>query len=124
MRVLHDIFPARVLVAPPSHSVPLAELTTKTSKPMPPTRLVEAVRILITDSHVLIAADSHVGPVTIFSEKISQLNWSGSRNKESSLVTETGKMLVFVRDDNCGCGSKLRTWNPYNTLNSSKDPIE
>jgi hypothetical protein len=104
--------------------VPLAQLTTKTSKPTPPTRLVEAVRILITDSHVLIAADSHSGPVTIFSERISQLNWSGSRNKESSIVTESGKMLVFVRDDNCGCGSKLRTWNPYNTLHSSKDPIE
>lgn len=124
MRVLHDIFPARVLVAPQNHGISLEQLTTKTSQPQPPTRLVEAVRILVTSSRVLIAADSDRGPVTIFSEPIEQLNWSGSVRTESSLITSTGKTIIFVRDDNCGCGSRLRSWNPYNTLHSSKDPTE
>ena len=124
MKVLHDIFPARVLVAPQNHGIHAEQLTTKISQPQPPTRLVEAVRVLITDSRVLIAADSHKGPVTIFSEPIEQLNWSGNARTESSLTTSTGKTIIFVRDDSCGCGSRLRSWNPYNTLHSSKDPTE
>lgn len=124
MKILHDIFPARVLVAPAHHEVPLLEMSTNTSQPQPPTRLVEAVRILVTDTHVLVAADSSKGPVTIFQERVSDFHWSGSREKDSHVRTETGKMLAFSLDKGCGCGSRLRSWNPYNTAYSVKDPIE
>jgi len=50
------------------------------------------------------------------------VNLSGSRDVDSQLLTESGKGLAFRRQDNCGCGSRLRAWNPYKTLNSIKDP--
>jgi hypothetical protein len=33
--------------------------------------------------------------------------------KVHRVITETGKLIAFKKDDNCGCGSRLRSWSPY-----------
>lgn len=127
MHVTFDLFPARVLVIPPGEELDALDyetlefLTTVKSA-----RRVEAVRIVITEATVLIAADSHTGPVLIFQEKYDpdSLILNRNRSKPMRLRTRNGKVLVFQKDENCGCGSRLRTWNPYRTVYSTKDPIE
>jgi hypothetical protein len=32
------------------------------------------------------------------------------------VTTESGKLIAFSKDDNCGCGSRLRSWNPYGSI--------
>lgn len=125
MRVVFDLFPARVLVFPEENDPGSAtELTT--SSQVPGSRRVEAVRIILTEKTVLIAADSNNGPVLIFREKYRPGGVFLQRNKKkpSRIVTESGKVLLVEKDENCGCGSMLRGWNPYRTEYSTKDPIE
>jgi hypothetical protein len=58
----------------------------------------------------------------VFQEKYSKdelLGPEGSK-KTYKLTTESGKMLAFQKDTNCGCGSRLRSWNPYKTLTSQR----
>jgi hypothetical protein len=128
MRVVFDLFPARLLVisadTAPTDEAELAALTPVSKAPG--SRTVDAVRIILTENTVLVAADSNNGPVLIFREKYARDSVSLQRNrkKPSRVVTESGKVLVFEKDENCGCGSMLRGWNPYRTEYSTKDPIE
>lgn len=118
MRVIYDLFPARVRVIPADSvtSSEFAEATVLTR--IAGSRMVDAVRIVISDDTVMIAADSSQGPMLIFREKYSTENLDLKKDRKafSRLVTDSGKMLVFHKDDNCGCGSRLRGWNPYRTL--------
>ena len=111
MKIIYDLFPAKIT---------LSDATGKVH------RTVEAVRLVITEDTIFIAGDSHKGPTLIFREKYSteDLQLDKSRDADSRVTTINGKVLVFKKDQNCGCGSKLRSWNPYNTVYSSKDPTE
>ena len=127
MRVVFDMFPARVLVIADQESnadLNLEDLTYTTR--VPNSRKVEAVRVVLTEATIMIAGDSSNGPVLIFQEKYdpSTLVLNKNRSKPGRLTTLNGKILVFQKDENCGCGSKLRAWNPYRTVYSTKDPIE
>lgn len=118
MKVIYDLFPARVRVIP-SERISREELSTTTvTTRIPDSRMVDAVRIVISDDTVMIAADSSNGPTLIFREKYSKedLDLQKKPKSISRLTTSTGKMLIFEKDSNCGCGSRLRGWNPYRTL--------
>jgi hypothetical protein len=129
--VKYDIFPAKVIVSPPQKKDKDNKDTFSYDdlhyySDLTGARRVEAVRIVITEKTVLIAADAQAGPMLIFKEKYDSdsLFVQKNKSKPSRLRTESGKILVFQKDDNCGCGSRLRTWNPYRTVYSTKDPIE
>lgn len=125
MKVVFDLFPARARLTPPEHLGELdgyGEITVLTR--LPQSRYVDAVRIVISDSRVMIAGDTSKGPALIFNERYSPTSAVLNRKGTSRLITETGKLVVFDKDNNCGCGSRLRGWNPYTTLNSINDPTE
>ena len=127
MHVVFDLFPARVLVIPPSDELnALNYEEIQVLSAVKSSRRVEAVRVVLTEATVMIAADSDTGPVLIFQEKYdpASLILSKNRSKPMRLRTLNGKVLVFQKDENCGCGSRLRSWNPYRTVYSTKDPIE
>ena len=118
MKVIYDIFPARVRVVP-EKKISADEFSTATvTTRIGGSRMVDAVRIVLTNDTVMIAADSSQGPMLIFREKYSTENLKLDRSKDgtSRLTTDSGKMIIFQRDSNCGCGSRLRGWNPYRTL--------
>lgn len=122
MRAVSDVFPAIVWLAPPN-SVGLDEL--KIPGPSPEgTRKVDRVRVVLFGDSVLIAQDSPEGPKLVFKEKYSYRHVDG---KLQSVLTESGKVVAFIKDANCGCGSRLRSWNPYgqnNSVYSNQDPVE
>ena len=122
MRILIDLFPARARLVPSDSTdgVSLEEMTVTTR--VPQSRAVDAVRVIVTTDNVLIAADTPRGVALIFREKYSSDTLELDRRGVSRLVTSTGKFVVFDKDNNCGCGSRLRGWNPYSNLDSSKDP--
>lgn len=133
--VKYDIFPAKALVSPPQKKKSAPDDNEYATfnyddlhyySELEGSRRVEAIRIVITEKMILIAADGQNGPVLIFKEKYDRdsLFVHKNRAQPSRVRTETGKIIVFQKDDNCGCGSRLRTWNPYRTMYSTKDPIE
>jgi hypothetical protein len=122
LRAVSDVFPALVWIAPPN-SVGLDEL----SIPGPSaqgTRKVDRVRVVLLGDSILIAQDSPQGPTLVFREKYTHRHVDG---KLQAVLTESEKVVAFIKDASCGCGSRLRGWNPYgqnNSVYSSEDPTE
>ena len=122
MRSVADVFPALVWLAP-ADSIGLDEL--KIPGPSPEgTRKVDRVRVVLLGDSVLIAQDSPEGPKLVFREKYLHRHVDG---KLQAVLTESGKVVAFIKDASCGCGSRLRGWNPYgqnSSVYSSQDPTE
>lgn len=122
MRAVSDVFPALVWVAPPD-SVGLDEL--KIPGPYPEgTRKVDRVRVVLLGDNILIAQDTPEGPKLVFKEKYLHRH---VEDKNQAVLTESGKVVAFKKDASCGCGSRLRGWNPYgqnSSVYSSQDPEE
>lgn len=121
MKILVDIFPAHLQVAPANALSDISELN-----PSPARNglfYVATTRSLITEEDgiqkVIVAVDSPDGAQIIFLEEIEDA-FEDKTTKTYRIVTKSGKMLAFTKDTNCGCGSRLRAWNPYRTLHSNR----
>jgi hypothetical protein len=128
MKVLHDFFPATVLAVPAGAVEDFTTLSTLERAPEGG-RFVERTRVVVlTDDQnrrqIMVAADHHSGPRLIFHERLSNFNWSGDRKVDSQALTESGKIIVFRYVQGCNCGSRLRSWSPYRTMDSIKDPTQ
>lgn len=122
MRAVSDVFPALVWLSPPN-SIGLDELKIPGKAPEG-TRKVDRVRVVLIGDNILIAQDSPEGPKLVFKEKYISRHVDG---KLQAVLTESEKVVAFIKDSSCGCGSRLRSWNPYgqnNSVYSSQDPEE
>ena len=116
MKILFDLFPAVLVAAAPGLLEDLDQI-----RVVPPTEeafMVDKCRIVVDEDLIIVAVDSPEGAKIIFQEEYDV--FIKNRPGESKILTKTGKMLAFKRDDNCGCGSRLRSWNPTRTLNALK----
>jgi hypothetical protein len=122
MQIKHDVFPAFVGVA--QHDL-LETLQDLRSAPITTgAHQVTKARIVVTDEVVMVAVDSNEGPMIIFREAYTEFHKSNVKTEDSYIKTVTGKMIAYKKDENCGCGSRLRSWNPYRHVYSTKDPVE
>jgi len=115
-----DVFPALLRLAP---SDSLSDITTLNIRGEAPegTRFLDRCRVVILRDQIMVALDSPTGPQLVFREKVVETRHV---DKTSYAKTESGKILAFTKDENCGCGSRLRSWNPYgNIISSSEDPV-
>ncbi len=88
---------------------------------------LSVTRVFVTENQIIIARDSNAGPHVVFTENYdpTTLHKSPKRSDDSHLITLSGKVIAFRRDEQCGCGSRLKSWNPFrNIVMSSKDPTE
>jgi hypothetical protein len=119
MRVLLDRFPCHLAAMAAGK---IEDVTTMRSyEPTKGSKYLEITRVIITDEHVIVAKDGPEGPQIVFRETYEEFIPSEKAIQDSFVVTSSGKMLAFKKDTGCGCGSRLRGWNPYATLNSIKD---
>ena len=118
MKIDYDVFPAHASVASASYVGVL-----QAHPPTDGTAYLQTSRVIIfsvEDSQViLIAQDTPEGAQVVFQEKIAEFDLS---EVQYFGTTVSGKRFAFKKDTNCGCGSRLRSWNPYKTLSSIKDP--
>jgi hypothetical protein len=119
MKIVHDVFPAFVAVAP-ADTMEISELRSQPHS-KGSYQLTKA-RVVITDERVIVAHDGPQGPVIVFSEGYEHFNKSEDKKLDSHVISLTGKMLAYRKDENCGCGSRLRAWNPYRHVYSTRDP--
>lgn len=108
--VIYDLFPAAVLVTPrdPETNEMLTDHTFE----------IGSARVVVTEDRALVAIDSPTGPVMVMDVPYTPGNFTkaSSMYKDSTVTASTGQTLVFKKDDSCGCGSRLRSWNPYSTI--------
>jgi hypothetical protein len=126
MQVQADVFPAFVAVAPADLEIALGDLVS--APPSPGAFQVAIARVVITGDRIIVAQDQGNGPTVVFSELIKpETYWKSYdiRTIDSYVETISGKKLAWRKDSACGCGSRLRSWNPYaNIMNSTADPTE
>jgi hypothetical protein len=115
-----DVFPALIKLAPPGSLSDYTTLQTTGDVPQG-TRRVDRSRAVVINNVLIIAQDSPEGPLVVFKEAIEGMTQEG---KTSHVLTVSGKIIAISKDDNCGCGSRLRGWNPMGSaiLTSSGDP--
>jgi hypothetical protein len=107
-----DVFPAEALFFPPDTASDIDALTMQTPLPAAGKRLGR-IRIVVINDGILIGQDSPTGIVVIFKEAIVQYK---KENRVHKAQTASGKFVIFSKDTNCGCGSRLKSWNPYGKI--------
>ena len=125
MSTRHDVFPAFVTFVGSQVETPLLEV--RSAPPFPKgSHHLDKARVIVNGNHVLIAVDGNTGPQIVFDEQIdpAQFYKSNVRTEDSSFVTLGGTKVAYKKNEACGCGSRLRSWNPYRNLYSTQDPTE
>jgi hypothetical protein len=119
MKKYMDIFPAILKIAPSGSITDIDSLTLRGDAPKG-TRRLDRCRAVYMGETLRVVLDSPEGPKMVFQEKVSE---HLSKAKTHWIRTESGKVFVIEKDNNCGCGSRLRSWNPYgNHISSNQDP--
>lgn len=117
MRIIIDLFPSHFVAAPAASYEPLTDLK---SQPVPKDAgYVSKARVVVTEELIAVAQDGPTGAQIVFQEAYTEPPII--KDGEYWLTTKSGKQLSFKKDTNCGCGSRLRSWNAYRTLTSIKD---
>jgi hypothetical protein len=112
MKVHADVFPAAIAIAPPGLEIDFDNFGPRGGGPEG-TRRLDRCRIVVVNDRIMIGLDSPEGPKLVFQEKYVSHKKEG---KHHIVQTIEGKTLIFRKDDNCGCGSRLRSWQPYGSI--------
>jgi hypothetical protein len=123
MRIIADIFPADFSGTAAGTFTDVALLNPITTND-PRVSYIATTRIIVTETHISVASDSPSGPNLVFHEPYAQFFPPTEKNGAYRAILKSGKFVAFQKDDACGCGTRLRSWNPYKTLNSINDPTE
>lgn len=118
-KIILDRFPCHLVAAPADFTEDVTTL--RSFEPTPGATYQEVTRVVVTNKKVIVAKDASTGPQIVFKEDYDQYISSEDVGEDSFIVTASGKMLAFKKDRGCGCGSRLRGWNPYKTVLSMKD---
>jgi hypothetical protein len=114
-----DVFPAIIRLAP-TGSVDDQGSFSVTGDAPAGTRRLDRCRVVIVNDVMMVVVDSPEGPSLVFREAVEGVSTSGGITRAT---TRSGKVVAFTKDHNCGCGSRLRSWDPYGAVvNSSEDP--
>jgi len=118
-KIIMDRFPCNLVAVPAGFTDDVTSLSSQ--PPTKDTKYLDVTRVIVTDETIMVAKDGPQGPQVVFRETYTTFEPSKDAGEDSYVVTTSGKMLAFRKDRGCGCGSRLRGWNPYKTLNSIKD---
>jgi hypothetical protein len=119
-KILLDVFPANVIVAPETSTLDADTLDPVPD--VPETLYREVTRIVVTQDRIIVAQDTPTGAQIIGNELYNQETFRQGTKPDFRTYVETasGKKIAFYKDNGCGCASRLRSWNPYNVIMSSK----
>jgi hypothetical protein len=127
IRPLADVFPAYVTIAtPPAVLIdPTTSLPTPIRSTTPPSNLppgsahYDKARVIVTSQGAFVLIDSTSRPGT--AERALALpllpgtlpQGVATRTSDATITTANGTTLAWSRNPGCGCGSRLRSFNPY-----------
>jgi hypothetical protein len=123
--VKHDLFPSFVIFTAPDEETPVDKLTSAPPNPRK-AKTFDKARVVISNNQIVVAVDGDKGPNILFRESFETENFvkSTDASVDSYVTTNTGIKIAYRKNTACGCGSRLRSWNPYTTMNSTADPTE
>lgn len=111
-----DLFPAVVVIYPsvvvcgwesPFSAVGLSDSGGK---------IFSDSRVIVHKNLVIVGINSARGPVLGFRAEVAEVFKDG---RFTRVLTTNGDLVVFAPSKGCGCGSRLRSWNPYGNIVSA-----
>ena len=113
MKILQDLFPAEAILRPATDQ-PLNTFDFSVAE----RHDITAVRIIVTPTHIIMAQDGPGGAQVIFKEEYDPGLYirDAERRGLHRIQTRAGRQIAFHITSSCGCGSRLRSWNPYKAL--------
>lgn len=95
-----DLFPAVISTKDPANPLPNTQLG----------GVLDSKRVIVTDTKVLIFADSPTGPILLHDWNLVDI--TGKSTVGWTIETED-RLILVRRSGGCGCGSRLRGLRPY-----------
>ena len=113
MKILQDLFPAEAILRPATNQ-PLNTFDFSVTD----RHDITAIRIVVTPTHIIMAQDGPGGPQVIFKEEYDPGLYLRNTDRRGlhRIQTLAGRQIAFHITSSCGCGSRLRSWNPYKAL--------
>lgn len=113
-----DHFPAIVAVYPP-------DVVSGFEKPFETVgvadnggKIFSDCRFIVHNNFVIVGASTVSGPQVVFRASVAELFVVKPYTR---VLTVENFLVVSTRSKGCGCGSRLRSWNPYgNVVRSSR----
>jgi len=113
-----DVFPALVSI--------YSDATTRGwEKPFPIAGLSDAgaikfteCRVIVHKNKIIVGAETGRGPSKVFEADVAEVF---VEKPYTRVLTTDGQLVVFALSKGCGCGSRLRSWNPYGNVVRSKN---
>jgi hypothetical protein len=115
-----DIFPAVMKIAPAGSLDDFRALVPVGAAPEG-TRKLDRCRVTVVNNTIFVVVDSPTGPELVFREKVQDFE---KIDKIGHILTESGKIIAVTKDANCGCGSRLKSWNPFGAIAMSMEDPE
>jgi hypothetical protein len=75
-------------------------------------------RVIVHKNRITVGIDGPRGPQVFFSAEVQEVLKVPS-TQFIRVITTDGHLVVFSRSKSCGCGSRLRSWNPYGNIVSA-----
>lgn len=113
-----DLFPALVTIYPPhlldGHEFPFESFGVFNDGG---SRFFES-RVIVHNNQVIVGSDTARGAQTMYKAQVQSVSKIAEYTR---VLTVDGNLVVFAPSKGCGCGSRLRSWNPYgNIVRSSR----
>lgn len=70
-------------------------------------------RVIVHKNKIIVGADTGRGPAKVFEASVAEVF---VEKPYTRVLTTDGQLVVFAVSKGCGCGSRLRSWNPYGNV--------
>lgn len=111
-RVRSDVFPATVTVTSPESQTP---------------QVFDKSRVILTMDTAYVFQDSPTGPALVYSAPVNEYDpgvpihrrTRGTPARMPSATLSDGSSLTFVSSSGCGCGSRLKSFDPFSSITTA-----
>jgi hypothetical protein len=76
-----------------------------------PVQAHNAARTIVTDDEVFVYVDGAQGPEVFFTDRLE--DFEGNASDGWTVKTSEESSLTMTRSGGCGCGSRLKGYNPF-----------
>ena len=76
-------------------------------------------RVIVQKNTLLVGTDGPRGPQVLFKAEVKEVLKEKGPSPFIRVLTTDNHLVVFSRSKSCGCGSRLRSWNPYGNIIST-----
>lgn len=76
-------------------------------------------RVIVQKNRLIVGAHTARGVEAVFQGEVSEIFKDSTYTR---VLTTENFLVVFAKSKGCGCGSRLKSWNPYGSIaRSSKN---